>query len=80
MSISRKSTPADNSSIETFHPSLKSETFYLDKIYSPTNVHVKQIIETYISYYNNIQIQTKLSSRSPVKKYITYISDVLIVI
>jgi len=31
MSMSRKGTPADNASIESFHSSLKSETFYLDE-------------------------------------------------
>ena len=67
MSMSRKGTPADNSPIETFHSSLKSETFYLDDIYSTTNAHVKQIVETYITYYNNIRIQTKLNNQSPVK-------------
>ncbi len=34
MSMSRKGTPADNSPIETFHSTLKSETFYLDDIIS----------------------------------------------
>ena len=67
MSMSRKGTPADNSPIETFHSSLKSETFYLDDIYSTTNAHVKQIVENYITYYNNIRIQTKLNNQSPVK-------------
>ena len=40
MSMSRKGTPADNASIESFHSSLKSETFNLanmfDKINNPT--------------------------------------------
>lgn len=73
MSISRKSTPADNSPIETLHSSLKSETSYLDVIYSTTNAHAKQTVETYITYYHNIRIQTKLNSQLPVKKYITNI-------
>ena len=30
MSMSRKGTPADNAIIETFHASLKCETFYLE--------------------------------------------------
>lgn len=30
MSMSRKGTPSDNACIESFHASLKSETFYLD--------------------------------------------------
>ena len=67
MSMSRKGTPADNSPIETFHSSLKSETFYLDEIYHTTNAHVIQIVEEYINYYNNIRIQTKLGNRSPVQ-------------
>ena len=67
MSMSRKGTPADNSPIETFHSSLKSETFYLDGIYRTTNAHVFQIVENYIDYYNNTRIQTKLNSQSPVE-------------
>jgi len=67
MSMSRKGTPADNSPIETFHSSLKSETFYLDEIYRTTNAHVIQIVEEYITYYNNIRIQAKLNSQSPVQ-------------
>lgn len=67
MSMSRKGTPADNSPIETFHSSLKSETFYLDEIYRTTNVHVLQIVDNYIDYYNNTRIQTKLNSKSPVE-------------
>lgn len=66
MSMSRKGTPADNSPIETFHSSLKSETFYLDEIYRTTNACVIQIVEEYIHYYNPIRIQTKLNSQSPV--------------
>lgn len=67
MSMSRKGTPADNSPIETFHSSLKSETFYLDDIYRTTNACVIAIVEDYIYYYNNIRIQTKLNSQSPVQ-------------
>ncbi|MFJ7936012.1 IS3 family transposase [Sporosarcina sp. NPDC096371] len=67
MSMSRKGTPADNSPIETFHSTLKSETFYLDNIYRTTNACVIQIVGEFINYYNNIRIQTKLNSQSPVK-------------
>lgn len=67
MSMSRKGTPADNSPIEAFHSSLKSETFYLDDIHHTTNAHVIQIVEEYITYYNNIRIQTKLGNLSPVQ-------------
>lgn len=66
MSMSRKGTPVDNSPVEAFHSTLKSETFYLDNIYRTTNVCVINIVEDYINYYNNIRIQTKLNSQSPV--------------
>ena len=69
MSMSRKGTPADNSLIETFHSSLKSETLYLDEIYRTTNACVIQIVEEYIDYYNYIRIQTKqpVASTIPTK-------------
>jgi len=40
MSMSRKDTPTDNSLIETFHSSLKSETFYLDGIFIAQQMRV----------------------------------------
>lgn len=63
MSMSSKDTPANNSPIETSHSTQKSERFYLDDIYRTTNACVIQIIEE----YNNIRIQTKLNSQSPVQ-------------
>lgn len=56
ISMSRKGTPTDNSPIETF---------YLDGIYRTTNANMIQIVEDYITYNNNIRIQTKLNSQSP---------------
>ena len=41
----------NNSPIETFHSSLKSETFYLDRIHRTSIAHVIQIVEEYITYY-----------------------------
>ncbi|WP_225435418.1 IS3 family transposase [Bacillus aerolatus] len=67
MSMSRKGTPADNASIESFHASLKSETFYLDELRNTTTAIVEQTVEAYIHYYNNTRIQTKLNSQSPVQ-------------
>ncbi|MFD3450481.1 IS3 family transposase, partial [Microbacteriaceae bacterium 4G12] len=67
MSMSRKGTPADNASIESFHSSLKSETFYLDGVKHTTTAIVEQIVEDYIYYYNHIRIQTKLNNQSPVQ-------------
>lgn len=66
MSMSRKGTPADNACIESFHASLKSETFYLDRLTCTTTAIVEQTVRDYISYYNNIRIQTKLNNQSPI--------------
>jgi len=67
MSMSRKGTPTDNASIESFHSSLKSETFYLDELRSTTTAIVEQTVENYIHYYNHIRIQAKLNNQPPVK-------------
>ncbi|AUS26418.1 tail length tape measure protein [Paenibacillus polymyxa] len=41
MSMFRKGTPADHAPIESFHSTLKSETFYLeDLIYTTTGIVV----------------------------------------
>jgi putative transposase len=66
MSMSRKGTPTDNASIESFHSSLKSETFYLDELQSTTTAIVEQTVENYIHYYNHIRIQAKLNNQPPV--------------
>jgi putative transposase len=66
MSMSRKGTPADNASIESFHASLKCETFYLDELKSTTTAIVVQTVENYIHYYNHIRIQAKLNNQPPV--------------
>ncbi|POZ57327.1 hypothetical protein LYSIN_02111 [Lysinibacillus sphaericus] len=59
MSISRKGTPADNASIESFHSLLKSETFYLDNLRNTTTAIVEQTVKDYINYSNYNRIQTK---------------------
>ncbi|SNS81098.1 Transposase InsO and inactivated derivatives [Bacillus altitudinis] len=66
MSMSRKGTPADNASIESFHSLLKSETFYLNRIDRTTTTIVERTVKEYIYYYNNIRIQTKLNNQSPI--------------
>ncbi len=66
MSMSRKGTPADNAPIESFHSTLKSETFYLDEITQTTTAIVKRVVQNYIQYYNKDRIQTKLNSQSPI--------------
>lgn len=67
MSMSRKGTPADNARIESFHSTLKSETFYLEGFTNTTTAIVVQTIRDYINYYNSIRIQTKLNNQSPVE-------------
>ncbi|EFU41637.1 Integrase catalytic region [Paenibacillus vortex V453] len=64
MSMSRKG--ADNASIESFHSTLKSETFYLEGLTCTTTAIVEQTVRDYIYYYNSIRIQTKLNNPSPV--------------
>ncbi|QNR69493.1 IS3 family transposase [Paenibacillus peoriae] len=66
MSMSRKGTPADNAPIESFHSTLKSETFYLECLTCTTTAIVVQIVRDYMTYYNSIRIQTKLNNQSPV--------------
>ena len=66
MSMSRKGTPADNASIESFHSTLKSETFYLEGLTRTTTAIVEQTVRDYITYYNSIRIQTKLNNQSPI--------------
>ncbi|MCM3186728.1 IS3 family transposase [Priestia megaterium] len=56
-----------NASIESFHSSLKSETFYLDELTYTTITIVEQIAENYITYYKNACIQTELNNQSPVQ-------------
>ncbi|MDQ0926547.1 transposase-like protein [Bacillus atrophaeus] len=48
MSMSRKGTPADNASIESFHSSLKSETFYLNSIDRTTTAIAERTVKEYI--------------------------------
>jgi len=66
MSMSRKGTPADNAPIESFHSTLKSETFYLEGLVCTTTAIVMQTVRDYITYYNSIRIQAKLNNQSPV--------------
>jgi len=66
MSMSRKGTPADNATIESFHATLKAETFYLDGLTQTTTAIVDQTVRDYITYYNNTRIQLKLNNQSPI--------------
>lgn len=67
VSMSRKGTPADNAPIESFHSTLKSETFYLEGLTCTTTAIVEQTVKDFIYYYNNFRIQTKLNNQSPIE-------------
>lgn len=67
MSMSRKGTPADNAPIESFHATLKCETFYLDHLTCTTTAIVEQTVRDYIDYYNKFRIQAKLRNQSPIE-------------
>ncbi len=57
MSMSRKGTYSDNACVESFHASLKSETFYLDGLTNEPTPIVIEMVKEYITYYNEIRIQ-----------------------
>jgi putative transposase len=65
-STSRKGNRHDNAVIESFHSSLKAETFYSQEKQYFTNFIVKQMVQNYIHYYNQIRIHAKLNYLSPV--------------
>lgn len=67
ISMSRKGTPADNAPIESFHSSLKSETFYRFPELKSSNQTITQTVIKYIKHYNNTRIQAKLGFMSPVQ-------------
>lgn len=66
-SMSRKGTPADNAPIESFHSSLKSETFYHQIEPKGSMSIVIETVENYIKFWNNKRIFTKLGNQSPVQ-------------
>ncbi|MDE8242025.1 integrase core domain-containing protein, partial [Erysipelothrix rhusiopathiae] len=66
MSMSRKGTPADNAPIESFHASLKCETFELNPELKGSTEIVSQTVINYLKYYNENRIQEKLGYQSPV--------------
>ena len=67
MSMSRKGTPADNAPIESFHASLKCETFEIQPELKSSTEIVSQTVLHYIKYYNQFRIQEKLGYLSPLE-------------
>lgn len=66
-SMSRKGNCHDHAVIESFHSSLKAETFYSQEKQNLTNSIVKQMVQNDIYYYNQIRIQAKLNYLSPIE-------------
>lgn len=64
-SMSRKGNCLDNSVMERFFGTLKSELYYLKK-YQSIN-ELKKDINQYISYYNNDRISLLLNGMSPIE-------------
>ncbi|MDE8081880.1 IS3-like element ISErh1 family transposase [Erysipelothrix rhusiopathiae] len=71
MSMSRKGTPADNAPIESFHASLKCETFELNPDLKGSTEIVSQTVINYLKYYNENRIQEKLGYQSLVNYRLT---------
>lgn len=67
MSMSNKGTPADNASIESFHSSLKSETFYRFPELKSSIETITQTVVKFIKHYNTTRIQAKLGYMSPIQ-------------
>ena len=62
--MSRVGKCIDNGPMESFWGTLKCEMYYLRKFYSIENL--KQAIEDYIKFYNEIRFQTKLKGSTPI--------------
>jgi len=65
-SMSRKGTPIDNSPMESFFGTLKSELIYNPMI-DIKNCDIIEEIKKYIDYYNNKRIQKSLGYLTPVQ-------------
>ena len=64
-SMSRKGTPIDNSPMESFFSTLKSEFLYNPLIEKNSYEDVLIKLKDYISFYNNQRIQKKLGYLTP---------------
>lgn len=64
-SMSRKGTPIDNSPMESFFSTLKSELIYNPLVKIESYEELKKEIKEYIEYYNNERIQKGLGYLTP---------------
>lgn len=65
-SMSRKGTPIDNSPMESFFGTLKSELLY-NPLIDIKNCDMIEEIKNYIDYYNNKRIQKSLGYLTPMQ-------------
>lgn len=65
-SMSRKGTPIDNSPMESFFGTLKSELIY-NPLIDTKNCDMIEEIKNYIDYYNNKRIQKSLGYLTPIQ-------------
>ena len=65
-SMSRKGTPIDNSPMESFFGTLKSELLY-NPLIDTKNCDMIEEIKNYIDYYNNKRIQKSLGYLTPMQ-------------
>jgi transposase InsO family protein len=66
-SMSRKGNPIDNSPMESFFSTLKSELIYNDCVIIKDDVELIQEIQEYIHYYNYERIQKSLGYLTPME-------------
>lgn len=64
-SMSRRGTPIDNSPMESFFGTMKSELLYNPLIKIENDTELVNMINDYINYYNNERIQKKLGYLTP---------------
>lgn len=65
-SMARKGTPIDNSPMESFFGTLKSELLY-NPLIDTKNCDMIEEIKNYIDYYNNKRIQKSLGYLTPIQ-------------
>lgn len=63
--MSRKGTPIDNSPMESFFSTLKSEVIYNPLVKINNFEELKKVVKNYIDYYNNKRIQKGLGYLTP---------------
>ncbi|MCS1350520.1 IS3 family transposase [Mechercharimyces sp. CAU 1602] len=66
-SMSRRGNCWDNAVIESFHSNLKSEEFQFVKFNSLSLEEVRERVDNFMRYYNEVRIQEKLGYHTPIE-------------